>query len=164
MASPNIKEYRTAGCVDFIPKHPEKYVGKDKRVICRSSWEGRFCVWLDNHPDVIGWCSECIAIKYQDPVKPFTKAGKPYIRSYFPDFFVTMRVKDGSVKRYLVEIKPEKETKPPRKTPGKTPKTLLHENYTFAINSAKWRAATNWCLKNDVEFKIITEKSLPGAK
>ena len=60
----------------------------------------------------------------------------------------------------LVEVKPFKQTKPPRKTKKKTQKTFLFETKTFDTNSAKWQAAEEYCRVRRWKFLIITEKEL----
>jgi hypothetical protein len=34
------------------------------------------------------------------------------------------------------------------------------EKITWAINNAKWKAAENYCLKHNFEFKVLTEKEI----
>ena len=70
-----------------------------------------------------------------------------------------MKHRDGSVKRYVVEVKPDKQTKPPKKGKRVT-KSFIYESKTYAVNQAKWRAAEEWCKDRRLEFKIITERQL----
>ena len=62
-------------------------------------------------------------------------------------------------RRVIIEIKPSRETKPPRVTKKKSQKTILYESLTYAKNMAKWDAATSFCNKRGWEFKVVTEKS-----
>jgi 4-hydroxyphenylpyruvate dioxygenase-like putative hemolysin len=58
----------------------------------------------------------------------------------------------------MIEVKPEKETKPPvqkRKT-----KRYIQESVTYIINQSKWKAATEFCKDHGWEFKVVTEKDL----
>jgi hypothetical protein len=48
-------------------KNKQKYIG-NHMPIYRSSWENTFMIFCDNHPNVIQWCSESIAIPYVDPL------------------------------------------------------------------------------------------------
>lgn len=132
----------------YMPKNVSKYIGKSWP-ICRSSWEEGFCRWLDVNASVTEWTSESIAIPYYDPVQRRR-------RRYFPDFLVTINNKDT----FIVEIKPFKETLPPRRTKNKSQKTMLYEEKTYETNKAKWEAAQLFCQKMGFIFKIITEKQL----
>ena len=66
---------------------------------------------------------------------------------------------DG-IKKYLVEVKPYKQTVQPQTQPGKHGKTLLYEQLTFIQNQAKWAAARKWCKERGYEFTILTEREL----
>ena len=144
----------------YKPINEDKYIGKSTP-IARSSWEIKFMRWLDNTSAVIQWCSECIAIKYQDPNQPIKK-NKPNIRNYYPDFYVLLKNREGTVERFIVEVKPKKETKKPRKS--KNPQRVLLEEATYKKNLAKWAAAENFCKANDMKFMVITEDQLFGSR
>lgn len=103
--------------------------------------------WCDVTPSVEEWGSEEIIIPYISPVD-----GKRH--RYFPDFYV----KIGN-KKYLVEVKPFKQTKEP-KTQTKHTKRYINEVVTYAVNQAKWKAAREFCADNNWEFMLITEKEL----
>lgn len=136
----------------YNPKKPKKYVGREMPV-CRSSWEYKFCEWCDNSPYIIEWSSETVKIPYNDPVK-----GRQ--RRYYPDFYVKIDNRKGKTQKYIIEIKPFKETIPPKNTKRKAKKTLLREEATWATNKAKWKSANQICKKFGYIFKIITEKEL----
>ena len=70
-----------------------------------------------------------------------------------------MQTERGS-KKFLVEIKPERQTQPPSQNTRKSKKNLLYEQITWAVNASKWEAAKAWCAKNGFEFVILTEKDL----
>jgi hypothetical protein len=138
-------------------KNKHKYIGPDiDNVIYRSSWEKRFFEVLDNNPYVLVWASEPEAIPYMKPM--VNRDGKMYLKpaNYFPDIYVEY-VSDGILKKEMIEIKPEKQTKPSRR---KNPKTKLQENYVLSVNTAKWSAATEWCKAKGITFRIFTENSL----
>jgi len=59
----------------------------------------------------------------------------------------------------VVEVKPKKQTQPPVQGKRVT-KSFIYETKTYAVNQAKWKAASEFCLDNGVEFKIITEDEL----
>lgn len=109
-------------------------------------------VYLDENPNVIEWGSEELIIRYVSPVD-----GR-YHR-YFPDFIVKARKPDGSTKVMVLEVKPDYQTKEPKKQSKKT-KKYLTEVMTWGVNQAKWTAAREFCLDKGWEFKIITENEL----
>lgn len=64
--------------------------------------------------------------------------------------------KDG--RTVLVEIKPEKETVPPKR-PDKS-KRYINEAMTYVKNMNKWEAAENFAKDRKWDFQIWTEKTL----
>ena len=80
-------------------KNRDKYLGDPDNIVYRSSWELKVLQWLDSHPDVISFSSEEIVIPYISP------ADGRYHRS-FPDFFVKIRSKDGTINNMILEVKP----------------------------------------------------------
>jgi len=135
----------------FTPKNPSKYNGNSKNIIYRSNWELRVMKYFDDHPNVIWWASEELTIPYVSPIDNKT-------HRYFPDFIVKMRLKDGKVTTYILEVKPLAQTKMPvqkRKT-----KRFIQEAATYAVNQEKWRAADLFCREHGWQFKVITEKEL----
>ena len=102
---------------------------------------------MDANDKIIGWCSECKTI-------PYTFNGKQH--RYYPDFLVIKE--DGTT--ILVEVKPLKQTKPPKKSKGKSKKSLLYESIMYHKNLAKWEAANNYCKKRNWKFMVMTEKTL----
>jgi len=135
----------------FTPKNPKKYKGNSSNIIYRSSWEVRVMKYLDEHPNVIWWGSEELPIPYLSPVDR-------RVHRYFPDFIVKMCKSDGSVMTYIIEVKPEKQTLPPKQK--RKTKTYLQEAITYEINLAKWEAAREFCKDHGWKFQILTEKEL----
>ena len=135
----------------FKPSHPKKYKGDPTNIICRSSWERRFCNWCDLNESILEWGCEEFWIPYRAP------DGK--VRRYFPDFIIKVKENNGDVKTYVIEVKPKKQTRPPKKKKNVT-KSYLYECKTYAVNQAKWKAANEWCEDRRIEFKIITEREL----
>ena len=134
----------------YLPFNKSKY--KSKYVpIARSTWELAFCIWCDKNNAVTSWASEPIEIKY-------SFKGKQTI--YYPDFIITVKTIQNKLSTYLIEIKPSKETIPPKKTPKKSQLTYLTELNTYNRNIAKWTAARNLCNRKGWHFKILTEKEL----
>ena len=129
-------------------KHRSKYRGDPDNVIYRSMWEARCFSWCDNNSSVKNWSSEEIVIPY------LYEVDKKYHR-YFVDLKITF--KDG--KTLLVEIKPEKETTPP-KNPGRKTKRYLNEGMTYIKNMNKWKAANTYAKDRGWQFQVWTEKTL----
>jgi hypothetical protein len=136
----------------YKPSHPEKYLGNSNNIICRSSWERQFCRYCDVNPNIVKWASEEFSIPYISPVD-----GRPH--RYYPDFLIEVKEKSGKLKKYVIEIKPKKQTLPPVKKKRVT-KGFITEAKTYAVNQAKWKAAVDFCKDNLIEFKIITEDEL----
>jgi hypothetical protein len=42
--------------------------------------------------------------------------------------------------------------------------TLLKEQITYATNTAKWKAATEWAKKHGYKFTIVTELDIKNLK
>ena len=136
----------------YKPVNPKKYQGNPNNIICRSSWERKFWQWADKKENVISWASEEINIPYVSP-----KDNR--IHKYYPDFLIKVKESSNRIKTYVVEVKPKKQTLPPKKRKRIT-KSYIYECQTYAVNQAKWRAASEFCKDNRIEFKIITEDEL----
>ena len=91
----------------FKPTKPKKYKGDVSNIICRSSWERRFCNWCDINENILEWGSEEFWIPYHAP------DGR--VRRYFPDFIIKVKENTGKLKTYVIEVKPLKQTKEPKK-------------------------------------------------
>ena len=136
----------------YKPSHPEKYQGNPNNIICRSSWERKMCRWCDLNENIISWASEEFSIPYMSPVDN-------RVHRYYPDYLIKVKESTGKVKTYVIEVKPKKQTAPPKK-PKRQTKSYLYECQMYAVNQAKWKAATEFCKDNRIEFKIITEYEL----
>jgi len=137
----------------FIPRNPQKYVGKYP-IYMRSKWEEKFANMLDNNKNVLEWSSESIVIPYVDPLN------ERRIRRYYPDFYVKSINSNKEIEKWIIEIKPEKETRQPVKRGKKKKSTLIYEQLTYERNKAKWKAAEKFCKKFGYKFKILTERNL----
>lgn len=136
----------------FRPKNPAKYKGDPSNVIYRSGWELKLMMYFDSHPDVLQWSSEEFCIPYRSPID-----GK--IHRYFPDFYVKKRSKEGLIESAVIEVKPLSQVKPPT-VQSKPTRRYLKEVKTYGINSAKWKAAKEYCELKKWKFLIMTEKEL----
>jgi len=136
----------------YKPKYPQKYKGNPNNIICRSSWERRFCHWCDMNENILEWGSEEFSIPYISPIDN-------RVHKYYPDFIIKVKESSGQIKTYVIEVKPEKQTREPVKKTRVT-KSYIYEVTTYAVNQAKWKAANEFCKDRLIEFKIITENDL----
>ena len=134
----------------FVPKNPSKYRGQVRNIVCRSSWEKIFCVWLDRNPAVLEWSSEEIIVPYYSPVD-----GQSH--RYFVDFWLKYVDQDGAVQEKLVEIKPYEQCIPPT---SKFSRGFEEKLKTYAVNQAKWEAASEYAKQRGWTFQVVTEKNL----
>jgi hypothetical protein len=133
----------------FTPTNKNKFLGST--AVYRSGLELKFMRFCDNNPNVIKWGSENVIVPYISPLD-----GRAH--KYYVDNFVI--IKEGSVvKKYLIEIKPSKQTTPPI-TKYKKKEHLIYEQSMYIKNQAKWQAAREFCKKKGLEFLILTEKHL----
>ena len=108
--------------------------------------------WCDSNPSVLEWGSETVIIPYRSPVDN-------QIHRYFVDFYIRVQDRHGKVTKYLVEIKPERFTKPPD-IPKKQSKKFIDEVFQYGTNQAKWKAADEFCQTHQMKFLVLTEKDL----
>jgi len=129
-------------------KNPSKYEGDCTKVIFRSLWERQFFRWCEDNDNVVKWSSESVVIPYR------CKTDNRMHR-----YFMDVKVKFRNGKTYLIEIKPEIQTQPPKQPKRKSQK-YLKEVMTYVKNTSKWEQAEIYCEKRGWEFKIFTEKTL----
>jgi hypothetical protein len=131
----------------FKPRNPEKYRGDVNNIIYRSRWELKLLMRADIDPNILQYSSEEFFIPYYNPLDDKW-------HRYFPDMW--MKTIDG--RNLILEIKPYKQTIPPKKQN----KRYLIEMQTFIINKQKWDAALKYCGKKGSgwHFIILTEKEL----
>jgi len=133
----------------YTPTNPDKYVGPGEPRY-RSSWELTLMRLADNHPNVVSWASEPIKIPY---LNPLTRKASIYI----PDFLMVYVDKNGNRHQEIIEVKPAKETLlSEAKTKG--------DKLRYAQNMAKWQAASAYCKKHGLKFRVINENQLFGNK
>ena len=136
----------------YYPSFPRKYKGDPTNIIYRSLWERKFMVYCDKNQNILEWASEEIAIPYRSPIDN-------RVHRYFPDFYIKVQENTGKIKRYLIEVKPLKQTVKPKK-PKRQTKGYIREAFEYAKNQAKWKEAREWCADRQWEFKVVTEKEL----
>ena len=140
----------------FIPLNPSKYKGDPSKIIYRSSWELKFLTYCDNNEMVIEYAAEPVGIPYFNQI--LKKVSK-----YWIDCYMVTRGKDGTLTKWLIEVKPNKYLTPPEPPKKLTDKQTL--NYArhakaYIINSAKFKAAREYAAENGMRFGIITENFL----
>jgi hypothetical protein len=136
----------------YQPKNPQKYKGDPTNIIYRSLWERKFLVYCDSNENILEYSSEELALPYRSPIDN-------KIHRYFPDFYIKVKESTGQIKKYLIEIKPKKQTIEPIPQKRKT-KGYIYEVYEYAKNQAKWKAAQEFCEDRQWEFKVLTEDEL----
>jgi|688.fasta_scaffold1306715_2 hypothetical protein len=137
----------------YKPRNPHKYKGDPTNVVYRSRWELLVMDRLDRDPNVIWWQSEETVIPYRSPVDN-------RIHRYFIDFTARTQTPSGT-KTILIEVKPFAQTQPPVLTESKRKtKKYINEVMRWGVNSAKWKAAKEYCKDRGYEFMIMTEKEL----
>ena len=141
----------------FKIKNPKKYKGNPTNIIYRSLMELRFMKWCDTSEKILTWNSEEVIIPYISPID--NKRHR-----YFPDFLI--QTEKGWT---LIEVKPQVQTKPPKKLVLETLTLKKKRRYvnavqTWLINEAKWKAAEQVCKKKGWKFQIMTEKQLQPDK
>jgi hypothetical protein len=136
----------------YKPSFPKKYKGDYNNIICRSSWERKFCRYCDLNENIIEWGSEEFYIPYISPLDN-------RVHKYFPDFIIKVKESYGTIKTYVIEVKPKKQTTLPKRSKRQT-KSYIYECKTYAVNQAKWKAAVEFCEDRRINFKIITEDEL----
>ena len=136
----------------YYPSFPRKYKGDPTNIIYRSLWERKVMVYCDKNQNILEWASEEIAIPYRSPIDN-------RVHRYFPDFYMKVKETNGKIKNYVIEVKPAKQTKPPKK-PKRQTKGYIREAYEYARNQEKWKMAKEFCADRQWEFKVVTEKEL----
>ncbi len=136
----------------YIPKNSVKYRGDYRNIIYRSSWELKFMKYCDGNPNILEWGSEEIIIPYRSPLDN-------RIHRYFVDFYIKVRDVNGNIQKYLIEVKPKKQTREP-KVQQRMTKKYIYEVTEYAKNQAKWTAAKEFCDDRNYKFMLITEDEL----
>jgi len=108
--------------------------------------------YCDLNDSILEWGSEEVVIPYRSPLDN-------RIHRYFVDFYIKVEDMNGQIKKYLIEVKPKRQTAPPPK-PKRQTKRYISEVTEYAKNQAKWKAATEFCEDRQWSFMIITEDEL----
>lgn len=128
----------------YIPKYPEKYSGDLNNIIYRSSYELKAFEMIEEKISksdfIVSWSSEDIELSYEN---------NSVDHIYIVD--LKLETKNGI---YLIEIKPEIQTRPPEK------ETIYYNSDIYHKNMKKWMAAKDYCLKRGWKFQLWTERVL----
>jgi len=109
-------------------------------------------IYCDKNENILEWASEELAVPYRSPIDN-------RVHRYFPDFYIKVKESNGTIKKKIIEIKPQKQCIEP-KVKKITSKGYIFEVVEYAKNKAKWNAAKEWCLDHGYEFQVLTEKEL----
>ena len=80
----------------FNPKNIKKYAGDPAKIVCRSMWERNVCKFCDDHPSILKWSSEEIAIPYINPIDK-------KVHTYFPDFLIQFKTTTKNIIIFTVK-------------------------------------------------------------
>ena len=118
----------------YYPSFPRKYKGDPTNIVYRSLWERKFMVYCDKNQNILEWASEEIAIPYRSPIDN-------RVHRYFPDFYMKVKETNGKIKNYVIEVKPAKQTKPPKKNQKDKQKVIFvkHMNTQEIKQNGKWQ-------------------------
>lgn len=140
---------------EYIIKNKDKYIGTTNPIY-KSSLEQRIMYFLDNNDKILKWGYECFKIEY------FNITDKK-VHRYYPDFYFEEVDNDNQYRKFVIEIKPQKQTFPPKQPKINNKKAYqryIYEAYEFVKNQCKWEAAKDFCKKRGLEFKVITENEI----
>ena len=141
-----------AGYYHVINKN--KLRNDNKKLYYRSLLEKRFMEICDHSSNILEWGYEDIIIDY----KKFQNIGTNKTNRYIIDFWIKKKVK-GTIKEYLIEIKPYDFLSPPKEPKRKT-KLYLEKVENYCKIRDKCIYASEFAKQNNMEFCIITEKDL----
>jgi len=136
----------------FQPKNSQKYNGDPTKIIYRSLWERKFMKFCDDKKNILQWSSEEVIVPYRSPIDN-------RMHRYYVDFLVTSINRNGIKETLLIEVKPKRQCKPPKKK-SRVTKGYIKEVKAWGINSAKWEAATEYAENKGWKFIILTEDDL----
>lgn len=133
----------------YSPRFPDKYIGDRSNIVWRSSWELMTFKYADMNPDIVKWSSELFVIPYKCKTDG-------QMHRYFVDLYFEFK----SGKKFLIEIKPAAQTRPPKVSNTRNKRVLMEEVLTWAKNESKWTAARAYASKKDMQFFVWTEETL----
>ena len=136
----------------FNPKFTDKYVGNLSEIYFRSGWELKFMRHCDMSNDVLRWSSEAVMVPYTSPIDH-------RVHRYYIDFYIEVKNSEGNKSAWILEVKPTKHTKMPKRPLKESVKSLhnyVNEVKRVLVNQAKFKAARNFAKMNDIKFGVVT--------
>jgi hypothetical protein len=103
-------------------------------------------IWLDNNPIVKSWVSEETIVPY-------------YFNDKWHKYFVDFKVIFANGNTWLIELKPNAQTKLPEQPKRQTAKYLL-ECQMYIKNQCKWKAAQKYAEERNWKFYVLTKQAL----
>ena len=110
-------------------------------------------IFCDHTSSIVEWGSEEIIIPYRSPID-----GR--VHRYYPDFYIKILTKSGKYEKYVIEVKPKRQTQKPNEKPKRKTAAWKREVLTYIKNEAKWEAARSYCDVRSMKFMILTEDHL----
>ena len=135
----------------FKPAFPRKYKGNVKNIICRSSWERRFCNYCDINESIIEWGSEEFFIPYISP-----KDNR--VHKYYPDFIIKVKESTNKIKTYVIEVKPKKQTEPPKKR-KRVPSPTYMNAQPLQLTKQSGKQQKNFVMIEELNLKLSPKKN-----
>lgn len=159
----NIAQLKPSGnCKDgkYKLKNPEKFIGLNKEVQYRSSYELDTYKLFDTEPNVVRWCAESEQMKV-----PYRCSIDGSHHHYYPDLYAEVRTTNGNrIIKYVFEIKPKSKIEPPKKlrpNPSEREKKAYNRKMKEFIRIMdKKKAAVEWCRVRDYKYDFMTEDFL----
>jgi len=135
----------------YYPQNPIKF--SESKCIYRSNYELQFLKWCDANPKIE-------KILYEKIVIPYKCKTDNKLHRYYVDCMISMKESTG-IKKYLIEIKPFRQTIPPKHSKRKKQSTILQENFNWVKNNkGKWPAAKQFCKMKGWRWCILTERGI----
>ena len=103
----------------YIPTNRDKYKGNPLKIIYRSMWERR----------LMDYCDEALKRLLNGEVRKLQflmcRPVDGKIHRYFPDFYMKVKQRNGSLKKFIIEVKPKSQLRPPSKNPKRRTRRWL---------------------------------------
>lgn len=144
------KKYKEFKSGVYRPKNFRKF--GETSCVYRSSYELDFLKWCDNNKKVL-------QIHYEKVVIPYKCKTDEKIHKYYVDCKIKYLESSGP-KTYLIEIKPFKQTLPPKPSKRKKRQTIITEQYNWLKNTSKWTSAKQYCKSKGWRWCIMTERGM----
>ena len=111
---------------------------------------------LDRNDKILRWGSENVVIRYIDETR--NNEWHRYVIDLF--FEIADVTKDGRPIKWLIEIKPEKQSVMPVNNKRRKLQTIIEESTIVKRNQCKWRAAVEFCRAKGWHFGVYTENGI----